>query len=81
MRSKIQSLLLSFGMLAAMPMVASAHHHEGGMLHAKGHMGGFGMSKAMNVPELDANAAAAALTLLAGSTIVLSSRRRRANAS
>ena len=91
MRSIIQSMLLSFCMLAAVPMVASAHSFKSGLgahgsYHGKSHFAGFWGHKAdtsastggaSSVPELDPSAASAAFALLLGGTAVLAGRRRK----
>jgi len=85
----LSSLLLAFGLLAYMPLSASARggdgshgqfgKRHGGKLHG-GHRGkghGFHRSPGAEVPELDPSTAAAALTLLAGGVLTLGGRRRR----
>lgn len=88
----LNSLLLAFGLLAYMPLEASARGGEGsrghfgdrhgGGLH-DGHRGrghGFHRGGSTAVPELDPSAAGAALTLLAGGVLALGGRRRRETA-
>jgi hypothetical protein len=79
-------MLLSLSLLAAMPLVASAHSLKTGLggstsyhgpAHLDGFWGGSPSSGGSSVPELDPSAASAAFALLAGGAAVIAGRRRR----
>ena len=94
MNSSFKAAQFALGLLALMPFAANAQNSDEGQgtghtsdSNGNGHTShgngnGYGHTEdgggTSSVPELDPNAAGAALTLLAGGAFLLTSRRRRA---
>jgi hypothetical protein len=84
MRRTLRPALLSMGLLASMPAIASAQGNRqpcgAAVWHRLSGMSGLQLQSrraGIRLPESDPNAAGAALTLLVGSVTVLVGKRRR----